>query len=284
VTQAIGERGLIGGVDSLRGAERTLVEIEDDVPEWLEEMVPEWQAVDPERPIEFEAFVGSVIPRELRSADRAPLLTRLHLWTALSALLIAWPWTPLAGLLPVHTLIGWGVDDLGWPFAPLLVAALYLFGAVLPLNIVTVITVFLFGAVRGAAYGLGGVVLIALCGFALGRVLGPQRLRRLSNGPLDRLGAQLSQARIITLAKARWVPLTSFHLVNLVSGAWPISIRKFLLSVVLGVYPGTLFTVVFAYQLQRTILDPGAWNGAVLLALLGAMYGLALWLRRRMAG
>lgn len=69
MTEAIAAQGsFAASVEELRGGERTLVPLEGDVPDWLDELVPDSALVDPERPLAPEKLIHNFLPPEERQA------------------------------------------------------------------------------------------------------------------------------------------------------------------------------------------------------------------------
>ena len=274
---------LIEAVDRLRRrpSPRTLRELEPDVPEWLDEVVPEAEVVDPERPLRYDDLVASVVPEDLRRGGSAPVLARLGLWVALCGALLAWRWSAPAGTLPA--LLSAGAALPGW-IAALAAVLGQIPLAPLPRSLRVGAAVLLLGVMPGAPLALCGVVAAGLALYGLGRLVRRRRLRRLTRLPLDQLGHRVAAARVGQLTKTRLLPLTPIWLVDLAAGAWGLAPWRFVTSLVLGELPGALLAVAVAAQLRALLLSGGWLDGALLAAELAALAGLLVWLHRRIHG
>jgi phospholipase D1/2 len=55
---------LIAAIEQLRVGERTLRELEDEVPGWLLQIAPDASLIDPERPVDPAALLEQLVPGE----------------------------------------------------------------------------------------------------------------------------------------------------------------------------------------------------------------------------
>lgn len=274
--------GDIGSAVAALQRDRTegLFELSAQIPRWLDETVPAAGVLDPERPLHYADLVADVLPPPLYPDRGRPLLRRLLSWTAVAVALLVWRVTPLATIVDPRDLAGPAASLPGWA-APLLIALTFVVAAPLSPSALIIATVLWLGPMLGTGYALLGLVTSALVSYGVGRALGPARLRTLTESPLDAAGQRLVRASIVGVAKARWLPLASFSLLNVVSGAWRVRLPAFVAGAVLGMLPGAACAAIFAAQLRRATLDPSMLDLCVLFSLLGAMYAGAWWLHVR---
>ncbi len=89
---------LIKAMESLRSGDRTLMPLKDEVDETIEQLLPESELLDPEKPIEPEEFLDYLIlPENQRPAYRHFLKIIITIVVVL-ALAALWRWTPLSKL------------------------------------------------------------------------------------------------------------------------------------------------------------------------------------------
>jgi phosphatidylserine/phosphatidylglycerophosphate/cardiolipin synthase-like enzyme/uncharacterized membrane protein YdjX (TVP38/TMEM64 family) len=276
VSEAItAHASLLRAVESLRQGERTLERLETDVPEWLEEIVPESAILDPERPVDLDTLIASFVPEELPEPHRS-LLARVGVTIGvLLALVIAWRWTPLgdwitpAGLASLtaflrEAALGPVVAFTGFAIAGCLMV---------PVTVMVVAAALVFGWRTGFLIALSASLLSAALGYELGRLLWRDAVRRLAGRRLNRVSQALGHRGTMSMVLVRLVPVAPFTIVNLVAGASHIRFRHFLLGTLVGMAPGTLALTFFAERAERAVTEPGL--ATVLTALL---VGTLLWL------
>ena len=127
-----------------------------------------------------------------------------------------------------------------------------------PLLVLIVVTVMLFGTVKGFFTAMAGILLGALAAWTLGRVLLRTTVRRLSGPRIDRLARNLARRGVLSIAAVRIVPVAPFAVVNLVAGSSHIRLRDFLLGTLLGMAPGTLALALAAETVVRAAQHPSA--------------------------
>lgn len=274
--------GLIGGIEALRGAARTLAVLDPKIDPEIDQLVPEQAVIDPERAVDPDQLVAALVPAaEPRQVSRrVPVLIAVA--TALIAVAAAWRWTPLAEWVKVETL----VDAAEWlrarPAAPFVVVASYVVAALVmfPVTALVVATVLVFGPVAGFAYALAGAVLSAAATYGVGRLVGRDLVRRLAGKRLNTLSRRLGKRGLLTVAAVRLLPIAPFTVVNVVAGASHIRLRDFVGGTVLGMGPGIGATALFVDGVASALRAPGAGTFALLAAVVA---GIALggWLIRR---
>jgi uncharacterized membrane protein YdjX (TVP38/TMEM64 family) len=71
--------------------------------------------------------------------------------------------------------------------------------------------------------------------------------------------------------------------VNVVSGAFKVPLRDYVLGSLLGLAPGIVVTNLFAHQLQNAIRNPGPGTIIILAALIVITALGAIWFKRKFA-
>lgn len=171
---------------------------------------------------------------------------------AVVALAAAWEGTPLGDWLRPERIPAWG-ESFGrrWYAGPAAVAA-FVAGNLLmaPLLALVFACGMVFGAWPGAAYALVGAMASASAGFALGRRLGRDRLRRLLGARARRFEARVVRRGALAVFLVRKVP-APYTLVNLVAGSSDVRFRDFFLGTLLGTGPGVVLVSLLGDRFAR---------------------------------
>jgi phosphatidylserine/phosphatidylglycerophosphate/cardiolipin synthase-like enzyme/uncharacterized membrane protein YdjX (TVP38/TMEM64 family) len=261
---------LIQTVERLRGPGRSLRPLDREAPTWLVEALPDREVVDPERPLDLDDWVDNYVPSELRrhptynvlgivgTALFSIVLTLAHRLTALGAWLEP---AALAGALGLAS----GTAGL------VLSAALFLVGGLLsiPVMILTVTTVLVYGPWSGFLYAMIGTGLSAIAGYWVGGLLNRDVVRRIARTYLNPVSAKLVRRGFVPVLMLRLLPAVPFSLVSFVAGAARVRPGDFALGSLLGSLPLIAGTTLFTAFLAGTVRQPGISDFAGLL-LVGA--------------
>lgn len=275
---------LIGAIEALRGAGRTLRPYRFSVPPELDALVPAQSLADPERPLDSE-----LIAEELARGPTPP-----HAWNALLALggllllalglAAAWRW---AGVTDAAAAAGLLRDlNAGWA-RPLLVVLVYVLAGLVafPVTLLIVATGAVYGALEGSLYALAGSGLSALLSFGLGRALGRRGLSALPQRWTEAIERRLRRQGLLAIITLRVVPVAPFTFVNLLAGASSLSWRDFALGTFIGMAPGILGLTVFSDQVVSALRAPTPFAigllSALALVLVAGSWLLGRWLLRR---
>ncbi|HRX71229.1 MAG: VTT domain-containing protein [Candidatus Competibacteraceae bacterium] len=278
---------LIGGVESLRGGRRSLEPLEGAVPDLADELLPDREVVDPEKPVTAEQLADRLIPEEERRSVRQQMAPILAILVTLLGLAAAWRWTPLGDWLNATVLVDAIQGLSSHAGAPFFMIAAYLIGGFIavPVTLLIMVTVLTFGPWPGVGLALVGAELSALATFGIGHGLGRSWVRRFAGRRVNQLSRRLAQRGILTMTALRIVPVAPFTVVNLVAGASHIRFRDFAMGSLLGLIPGTLAIAVFTDQVAATIRQPDLPAFAVLAGVAGGLvvglWALRRWIRRR---
>lgn len=280
VDSALGEGGRLREVlRQLGRGDRRLAALEvcADEPAGVDAIVG---AADPDEPMAVSQAVDRLLPHIEAADGRSRFLTwMLPVLTLAAGLLIGWRafglsrWMTPAGF---HELLSYGA-----PTADALALALAAFvaGALLfvPLELLVLLTVVVFGVRHGTLLALLGVATATAAGYLVGRAIGSVRLLPWIGRHGRRVWNQLAGGGAMTIAVLRAVPVTSAAAVNLLCGAARVPAAEYAAGTLLGLAPILAALVALGALLRRAIRDPAP---PIVLAAVGAALALALFARR----
>ena len=214
---------------------------------------------------------------------------RRRLWIGVAILLVlcavaaAWKWTPLADLIRVDRVAGWAASLRQYPARHLFLVGAYVIGSLLllPITLLILVTGIVLGPALGTLYSFLGCLAGALATYAVGRILGQDFVRKMAGSKWKGIERKIDQSGIIAVATLRLLPVAPFTVVNIVSGAFKVPLRDYILGSLLGLAPGILITNLFAHQFESAIRNPGIGTFLLLLVLIALTIVGSLWLKRR---
>ena len=214
-----------------------------------------------------------------------------RIWIAVAILMLlcaaaaAWKWTPLADLLTVEKMARWGASLRESPARHFYIIGAYIIGSLLlvPITLLILVTGIVFGPVTGSMYALIGCLAGALVTYAVGYFLGQDFVRKIAGAKWRRIEKGIGKTGIIAVATLRLLPVAPFTVVNIVSGAFKVPWRDYIIGSMLGLAPGILITNLFAHQFASTIRNPGVGTFLLLAALIAVSVVGTIWLKRRLA-
>lgn len=214
---------------------------------------------------------------------------RRRLWIGVAILLVlcavaaAWKWTPLADLIRVDRVAGWAASLRQNPARHLYLVGAYVIGSLLllPITLLILVTGIVLGPALGTLYSFLGCLAGALATYAVGRILGQDFVRKMAGSKWKGIERKIDQSGIIAVATLRLLPVAPFTVVNIVSGAFKVPLRDYILGSLLGLAPGILITNLFAHQFESAIRNPGIGTFLLLLVLIALTIVGSLWLKRR---
>jgi phospholipase D1/2 len=212
---------------------------------------------------------------------------RRRIWVGAIILLVlfaaaaAWKWTPLADLIDIHALVLWATSLRRNPARHLYILSAYLIGSVLlvPVTVLILVTAIVFGPMLGSLYSLAGCLAAAGVTYAIGHFLGQDFVRKIAGAKWQRLQRKIDQSGILAVATLRLLPIAPFTVVNIVSGAFKVPLRDYILGSLLGLTPGILVTNLFAHQFENAIRDPGIGTFLILAAVVGSTIIATAWFK-----
>ena len=280
--QAVQQRGLIAGIESLRTDGRSLrAHVPTTTPE-LDALIPENALFDPERPIDPDRLVSQFVPKEARDPIPRRAIGLGLLACGLILLALAWRFTPLRDWINLASLIGLARALEDMPFTPLAVMACYVVGGLLmvPVTLLIAVSGIVFGPLWGAGYAMTGALLSASVTYAIGAWLGRDVVRRLLGARVNGLSRRIARRGVLAMMVIRVLPIAPFSIVNIVAGASHIRYRDFALGTVLGMAPGIAVTVIFMHNLVEAVRRPSTGTLAILAGVATLMVAFAFFLRR----
>ena len=213
---------------------------------------------------------------------------RLLVWAiALLALLClagAWALTPLRELLSPGLLARWLEQIRAEPWAPVVVVGGFLVGGllVLPVTLMTVLTLTTFGPIWGFVYALAGSAASGMLSFLIGRLLGRRSVEQLAGSRVHRASQRIGRHGLLTVALLRMIPVAHFTVISLSAGASHIRARDFLAGTLLGMAPGLAAIALLFDRVRAAAERPDPLRVLTLLAVGALVVAVILVLRARL--
>jgi phospholipase D1/2 len=215
--------------------------------------------------------------------SRRRLWIGLAILAALLGMAAAWRWTPLADQIGIGKITGWAVSLRSNPARPFIILAAYLVGSIIsvPITVLILATAFVFGPMMGIVYSFVGCLLGAIVTYAIGYFLGRDFIQKLIGSKWQAIEHKINQTGVLSVAILRAIPIAPFTVINIISGAFQVPIRDYLLGSLIGLAPGIIVTNLFAHQLRNAMRNPGVASFVLLAVLIVISVLGTLWLRRK---
>jgi phosphatidylserine/phosphatidylglycerophosphate/cardiolipin synthase-like enzyme/uncharacterized membrane protein YdjX (TVP38/TMEM64 family) len=275
------EGSLTAIVDRFRDRPRCLRPIEPDLRGWdLPVSTP--SIFDPDGPETPKRLVREFVGEDVPQSAGNPWVRILAVLGLLLSLAAIWRWTPLLEWIDPRSIALWAREVQGNPWAPLFVAGFYLLASLLllPITVLVLATAIAFDPWPAVLYSFAGSLIAGHAGFALGRVLARDTVRRMAGSYPHRFSRLLGRRGLTAVIALRLLPIAPFTVANVIAGASHVKWRDFALGTAIGLAPGILAVNLFETQVEGVIDDPHPLRLfflAVLLALI--VLGVA-WTRR----
>jgi len=241
-------------IDVRQDFPRTLSILDCKVEEVADQVLPDSDYVDPERPTDLDTLAEELVPIEESKSIRKQLLTTA---SVLSTVLLAaglWKWTafgdwlaPQIGMLNISYTLSSFVCIVGFAIAGLLAV---------PVTLLVILTAIVFDFWPGSIYAISGALLSAMMGYTAGSFLGRKTVTKLAGHRLNRLSKQLTKNGLTAIINVRLVPIAPFAIINLVAGATHIALKEFILGTLLGMLPGIFAIFLFSKLLINALDNP----------------------------
>jgi phospholipase D1/2 len=174
------------------------------------------------------------------------------------------------------------------PLALLYVVLAFVFGSLLffPITALMAATALTFDALHGFLYAYVAALCAAAVTYWAGRLLGADILAYVRGPKIARFQELLRTKAVRASIAARFVPVGSFALLNMLAGSMHVPFRSYLLGNVIGILPGVAVLTLFADQLAAALRSADKTRLLVLAAVLVVSAGVWVYLRsrRRRAG
>jgi uncharacterized membrane protein YdjX (TVP38/TMEM64 family) len=215
---------------------------------------------------------------------RRQILVAVGILVMLFAAAAAWKWTPLADQIDIRKITGWVFSLRNNPARPLIILGGYIVGSLLlvPVTALILATALVFGPLLGSAYSFAGCFLGAAVTYAVGYFLGRDFVQQVLGSKWKRVEHKIGQAGIIAVATIRLLPVAPFTIVNVISGAFRVPLRDYVIGTLLGMAPGIVLINLFAHQFESAARNPGVGSYTLLIALIAVSILGTLWLRRKL--
>lgn len=275
---------LLSAVEMCSGTGRGLRPLAREAAEFLVEALPDHSLLDPEEPIDITRWIRHYLPAATRRRAVNNVMGAAALLASLLAAAAVWAWTP------VHELVGSGIGEAyvapsGTAFV-LAVSGFVVGGFLyLPLSVLSLAAVFVFGGGSGGAYAIVGAFMSAAIGYGVGRSLPRDVFGRLGGPAVSTVSARLTLHRGPALVAARIVPALPFGVVSVIAGSARARPSTYLVSSLAGAVPTIAAMAVLGDRIHAAWSDPGLWSLSTLAVAAGAIVAgaflLARWIRGR---
>lgn len=276
-------RGLIAGIEALRGEGRSLKPLAAPSEAEWSAFVPDHSVLDPEEPIDTGRLVEEVVSRSEKRSLALRGAAIVGAVVLLCAMALAWRYTPLSELINTEALARATDAFAQSPFAPLIVVAAYIAGGllVIPVTAMIAVTGIVFGPLLGFIYALVAQTLSAMFIYFIGMKLGRTTVRRVAGKRINELSRRIAKRGLIAVVVVRMLPIAPFTIINLIAGASHIAFRDFVLGTIIGMAPGTLLLVLFIDRVIAAVRSPGPLTFALLALIAGIALAAALLIHSR---
>ena len=235
-----------------------------EAPEVSEALLAAAKIGDMEKPISIDGLVQDLAHDEETFVEppRRPLVVAGFMVALIAALALLWRYTPLAAAVTSENVISVARVFAEHWWAPLMVVLAYTPASMVmfPRPLLTMAAVVVFGPWEGFVYAMTGVVLAGTAGYAVGRLVHRDTVRRLAGPRLHRLTGVLQRRGIVAVTLVRFVPIAPYLVVNVVMGAMRIRLHHFILGTFLGMLPGGLAATVLSDQVAVALMNPARVN------------------------
>lgn len=278
------KKSIISAIATLRGKHRTLKPLEPRLPELSDATLKDIEIMDLEQPVNSGLLLNHFVPRQ----HAKPVGRRIAGWViTLLLLLIAamtWRFTPISESFNIPRLVDTVEQWRGAAFTPFIILSAFIIGGllVMPVTVMIIVAVLVFGPVLGFAYALFGSLLSAVAGYGVGTLLGRQAIHQLAGERINHISRQLAKRGILTMLVVRIIPVAPFTIINLVTGASHIRFRDFLFGTLVGMTPGILATTLLTDRMEAILRSPD-WQSLTTLMLVALLiFPIGLLLSRRL--
>lgn len=250
-----------------------------EAPEVSEALLAAAKIGDLEKPISIDALVQGFARDEapVEAGRRRPLIVAGGLVALVAVLALAWRYTPLASIVTAENIIGVAGTFSRYWWAPLLLVMAYTPASMVmfPRPLLTMAAVVVFGTWEGFMYAMTGVLLAGIAGYAAGRLVHRDTVRRVAGPRLHRLTGVLERRGILGVTLVRLVPIAPYVVVNIVMGATRIRLHHFVLGTFFGMLPGGLAATVLSDRVAAALTNPSRVNAWLVAAAVCAVTALA---------
>ena len=199
------------------------------------------------------------------------------------ALTLAWRYTDLSEVVTVEAVLEWIEAFSGKSWAPFALVLAFTPASVVmfPRPLLTLAAVVVFGPWKGFAIAMSGILLSALVGHSLGRVLDEKRVRHWGGKRFSRVAKTLRNDSFLAVTLVGLLPVAPFFAEMLAFGALRLKLRHVLPGVFLANLPGTLATTVLADQVAAVLSHERTLEPWIVVAVVAAMATIGFFSHRK---
>lgn len=218
---------------------------------------------------------------------RGVLVAGGALVAVLAALVLLWRFTPLRDYATADATIAFFRSYRHHPMALVIVTAVYVLGGLVgfPVTVMIVATTAAFGLWTGIVYATVGAMASAAVGYALGRLIGADRIERLLGGRAGKIRRGIRGHGIVAVTTVRILPVAPFSIVNVVAGALKVKVSDYMIGTAYGLAPGFIVLALAGRQVSAFMVHPTLKSGGMLALVLAVWlalsYVLQVFMRRR---
>ncbi len=163
------------------------------------------------------------------------------------------------------------------------IISLYALAAVtfFPVTLLSAAVILVFTGIKGVLYSLAGSMVCAGIGYAMGRMLGRDRMERYFPG-IQQLFGKAHRGGLAGVAVIRAIPVAPYSVVNVIMGVIKMPMASYLAGTVLGLLPGKVMLSVFGMSLREFAADPSLVKILQVAAFL-AVWGVVIFLCHKFA-
>jgi uncharacterized membrane protein YdjX (TVP38/TMEM64 family) len=173
-----------------------------------------------------------------------------------ACLLAAWTWIPRSAADIEALAASAGAHRYEWYVLPVVMLTFVVLGLLLvPVMLLVAATGVAFGPWLGPVYAMAGCLASGSIGFAIGRLVGMQRVQLIGGDRLIRVTRALNRNGTLAVFLIRKVP-APFTLVNIVVGASTVRYRDFVIGTLLGMGALVVGLAGVGYQIAEAFQDP----------------------------
>lgn len=258
-----------------------------DLSHEVDRIIPDTGVADPEEPLEPELFLNRILPEIPEKPIKSRIVNWLLMIGAITTMVAIWQWTSLSQWIGLESVSYTSTEISMIPGLPAwIVTGFVLAGFTrLPISLLVVATVSIFGLLHGFIYSLTGGLLSAVVVYTIGKRLNRNTIRKLTGSRLNSISQKLVQHGIISIVAIRIIPVAPFALINLVAGASHFHFRDFIVGTTIGMVPGLFIVSLITDRAFAAMVSPSPENMVALILTVTtaviAAYLLMNWINRK---
>ncbi len=271
---------LVETVDSFRTGARTLVPLNQEIPDWLDRMVPPAEVIDSHGPPHLKRFYRKCaggfmhVIKALGATNRVVFAWTLGLAILLS-FFIFWRQSFLHDFMEPEKIAKFFSHFLSGPLAVVWVLLGFIVGGFLLLPLMALIgaTALLFSPLQAFALSLLGSLLSASATYFIGRTWRGQLLHHKTGRWEKMLHDRIEGTGVWGVVAIRLFPFAPFSVVNFVAGSLRVTLSSFFIGTLLGLLPGTFLITLLGGEISN------GYQWSRILLILAALFLAPLFLR-----